>query len=178
MGILKTAGKFIAAEYTENAQLIWNLIQGWKFFLENEVVVGITEETNVGRENGMTNASLLYLHENGVPSHNIPPRPVLIPAVNQDGVREQIETLMLDAAQAALADGDRKTAEANFEKAGMLGRDACKNYIADGGNLAPNAPSTIRKKMAKGKNGRGKPVPLIDTASMFNSITYAVRKKR
>ena len=177
MGILNSVGKFISAEYKESSKTIWNLIQGWKFFLENEVVVGITEETNQGRENGMTNASLLYLHEQGVPSHNIPPRPVLRPAIAQQEVREKIEVLMLDAAHAALAEGNREKAADCFEKAGMLGRDACKNYITDGGNLAPNAPSTYARKMAKGKNGKGKPVPLVDTASMLNSITYAVRKK-
>ena len=178
MGIPKSIGQFINGEYKENANVIWNLIQGWKFFLENEVVVGITEETNVEREGGINNASLLYLHENGVPSHNIPPRPVLIPAINQEGPAEQIKELMLDAADAALVRGDRDTAEKDLEKAGMVGRDACKNYITDGGHLAPNAPSTIRRKMAKGKNGKGGAIPLVDTASMLNSITYAVRKKR
>jgi len=52
----------------------------------------------------------------------------------------------------------------------MIGRDACKNYIKAGNNLAPNAPSTIAQK--------GSSKPLIDTGSMLNSITYAVRKKR
>ena len=177
MNIPGNVGQWLTGEYKESAEVIWGLIQGWKFFLENEVVVGITEETNTGREGGINNASLLYLHENGVPSHNIPPRPVLIPAINQEKPAEQITTLMLDAADAALARGDMETAEENFEKAGMVGRDACKNYITDGENLAPNAPSTIRRKMAKGKNGKCGPVPLVDTGSMLNSITYAVRKK-
>lgn len=158
----------MSGQYKESAETIWNLILGWKFFLEHEVVVGITEETNAGRENGFNNAGLLYMHENGVPSHNIPPRPVLQPAIAQPKVKEQIETLMMDAARSALVDGDVENAKACCEKAGMIGRDACKNYIL-GGNLAPNSPRTIAIK--------GSSTPLVDTGSLLQSITYAVRKK-
>lgn len=168
MGVLSSIGKFINVEYKENAQMIWNLIQGWKFFLQHEVVVGIPEEFNVGEKNGMTSASLLYLHEQGVPSHKIPPRPVLHPALAQEDVAEQIKTLMMEAAEAALVKGDVKTAEGNFEKAGMIGAGACKDYILSGA-LAPNAPSTIAKK--------GSSQPLVDTGAMLGSINYAVRRK-
>ena len=169
MGILKAAGQFISGQYKESAESIWNLTQGWKFFLENEVVVGIPEDSNVSREGGMTNSALLYLHEQGVPSHNIPPRPVLMPALEQANVKDQIGAIMKDAAHAALIEGDQEKAKQCFEKAGMLGRDACRDYIADGGNLAPNAPSTIAIK--------GSSKPLIDTGSLLGSINYAVRKK-
>ena len=169
MGIFKAAGSFITGEYKETAEEVWNLILGWKFFLENEVVVGIPEETN-RVEGAFTSAGLLYLHEQGVPSHNIPPRPVLQPALNKEGVKEQIETMMRDAAVAAFVNGDAETAKNCFEKAGMLGRDACKDYITDGGNLAPNAPSTIARKHSS--------KPLIDTAAMLGAINYAVRKKK
>ncbi len=158
----------LKGELKENGQTIWNLIQGWLFFLQYEVVVGITEESNSGR-GSINNAELLYLHECGVPSHNIPARPVLKPAIGAENTKNKIETIMRDAALEALVYGNRQKAEQEFHKAGMIGRDACKAWIT-GGNLAPNAPSTIRKK--------GSSRPLIDTASMMNSITYAVRKKK
>ena len=160
---------FISGVYKESAKTIWNLIQGWNYFLKHEVVVGITEDANVGRENGMSNAGLLYMHEQGVPSHNIPPRPVLRPAINDPTTKMQIETLMKDAARAALVEGKHDVCAQNFERAGMIGRDACKRWISDGGHLAPNAPATIEKK--------GSSKPLVDTGSMLGSITYAVRKK-
>lgn len=169
MGIFKAAGQFIKGQYKENVETIFHLIQGWKFFMETEVVVGIPEETNTGREHGMTNSSLLYLHEQGVPSHNIPPRPVLEPAIGQDDVKEKIEILMREAIEAALVEGDVEKAKENYEKAGMIGRDACKDYILSGA-LAPNAPSTIAKK--------GSSTPLVDTGSMLGSISYAVRRKK
>jgi len=157
----------LAGIFKENGRTIYNLIQGWMFFLHTEVVVGITEESNSAR-GSINNAELLYLHECGVPSHNIPSRPVLKPAIAQDAVKEQIEKLMRDAAEEALVHGDWHKAEQCFEKAGMVGRDACKSYIA-GGVPPPNAPSTIAKK--------GSSLPLVDTGSMMGSITYAVRRK-
>ncbi len=156
-GVLKESGKTIL-----------NLIKGWNFFLKNEVVVGITMESNSGR-GSVNNAELLYLHECGVPSKNIPPRPVLKPALNQPDVKMKIEKLMRDAALEALVKGSPENAEKNFHKAGMIGRDACKKWISDGGHLAPNAPATIARK--------GSSKPLIDTGSMLGSITYAVRRK-
>lgn len=152
----------------ENAQLIKRLVDGWKFFMHTEVVVGITEDSNVAREHGLTNAGLLYLHENGVPSHNIPPRPVLRPALTADGTRQKIETLMKEAMKEALVSGNVEKARMNYEKAGMVGRDACKEWIV-GGHLAPNAPATIARKSSS--------LPLVDTGSLLNSITYAVREK-
>ena len=175
--LLKMAGSCIQKDYKQAAETVWNLILAWKYFAETEVVVGIPEEFNVGREGGLTNSALLYLHENGVPSHNIPPRPVLEPALMQDDVKEKIELLMREGAEAALVNGDLETCKQNYEKAGMIGRDACRGWITAGTNLAPNAPSTYARKKKKGDNGKGEPIPLVDTGSMLGSINYAVRKK-
>ena len=164
------AGGFFGAKFLENAKKIKELYEAFGFAMSTEVVVGITDETNSSRENGITNAELLYLHENGVPSHNIPPRPVLKPAIAQDGVRENIQSLMKQGLKEAFLHANKAGAEQYYHKAGMIGRDAAKKYITAGTNLAPNAESTIRRK--------GSSVPLIDKASMLNSITYAVRKKR
>ena len=152
-----------------NAKLIGNLIKGFNYATRTEVVVGITEESNAQREDGVTNSQLLYLHENGVPSQNIPPRPVLKPAIAQEEVRDKISKMMKDALMAAFISGNVERAEQCFERAGMLGRDACKDYILSGDKLAPNSEVTIQRK--------GSSLPLVDTGSMLNSITYAVRKK-
>ena len=169
MSVFGAAKGFISGDYIESAEAIANLISGWNFFLTTEVVVGITEETNVGRGKNQTNASLLYQNEQGCPAQNIPPRPVLQPAIAQPEVKKQIEELMMKAAESALVFGNQSAAEGEFHKAGMVGRDACKKYISDGSHLAPNAPRTIAIK--------GSSTPLVDTGSMLGSITYAVRKK-
>lgn len=154
----------------ESAKKIKNLIEGFNYIANNEVVVGITEESNAAREDGITNSQLLYLHEHGIPSHNVVPRPVLVPAISQEEVREKISLMMKEGFQAALIDGSKDRAEASFEKAGMLGRDACKNYITSGDKLTQNKESTVAKK--------GSSLPLVDTGSMLGSITYAVRRKK
>ena len=159
---------FLASTFKENAQAIKNLYEGFQYFRKTEVVVGITEETNSAR-GSVNNAELLYIHENGSPVRNIPARPVLKPAIADGQTKGQIETMMREAAIAAMVLGDKSRCEQLFHKAGMIGRDACKNWIL-GGHLAPNAPSTIRRK--------GSSTPLVDTGSMLGSITYAVRDKR
>lgn len=159
----------IKSTFKENTQAIKRLIDGFNFVRSMEVVVGITDETDVTRENGITNSQLLYLHEQGVPSKNIPPRPVLKPALEKDGAKKKMRKLIRDGMKEAMIHGDLTKARQCYEKAGMVGRDATKKYITDGNNLAPNAPSTIKKK--------GSSLPLVDTSSMLNSITYAVRKK-
>lgn len=168
MNDFKVDTGIFSAEYTESKESLDKIIEGWRFFLETEVVVGIPKETNAGRSGGNTNAGLLYENEQGSPAKHIPPRPVLKPALAQEDVKEEIGDMMKDAADAALDMGDIDKAKDCFEKAGMLGRDACRNYIT-GGNLAPNAPRTIARKHSS--------QPLIDTGSMFGSISYAVRKK-
>ena len=162
-------GPMLSMVAKESAKTIKNLITGWNFFLTHEVVVGITEESNSSRGDAPSNAELLYIHDKGSPLQHIPPRPVLKPAINQPDVRDKIQKLMRDGAVEALVRGNREKCEQCFEKAGMIGRDACKKYITEGTNLAPNAPMTIARK--------GSSKPLIDTGSMLNSITYAVRKK-
>jgi len=158
----------LAMTFKENGEELLKMIEAWKYFNETEVIVGITEESNSDR-GSVNNAELLYLHECGVPSHNIPPRPVLKPAIAQPEVAESIKTMMSEGMKAALVHGDKEACGQYYERAGMLGRDACKDYIA-GGVPPPNAPSTIRRK--------GSSLPLVDTGSMMNSITYAVRKKK
>ena len=90
----------------ESADIIKNLIQGWNYFLNNEVVVGITMESNSARGDAPSNAELLYIHDQGSPVRGIPPRPVLKPAVSQPEVREKIQTMMRDAAVEALVNGN------------------------------------------------------------------------
>ena len=99
----------------------------------------------------------------------IPPRPVLEPALAQEGVKGDIEEYMARGAYYALVEGDVEKATECYEKAGMLGRDAVKDYIM-AAKVAPNAPSTIARK--------GSSIPLVQYGVMVGSINYAVRKKK
>lgn len=138
---------------------IENLIEGIQYIRSHEVVIGAEGE----------HADLLYLHEAGVPSRNIPPRPVLQPALGQKEVKRKMSSHMRSALFQAVLKGDIGSAEDELEKMGLVGELACKKYITDGTNLAPNSPYTIAKK--------GSSIPLIDTGALLNSITYFIREK-
>lgn len=192
-----TAG--IDIVYKRNGQIIANLLSGWKWISEHEVVVGITEKTNGSRASGggdqtggntqtgaeagngafgnsksdgsggIGNADLLYLHTYGSPVNNIPARPVLEPAISQTEVATQIAEHLKSGMKKAIVGGDAKGAEAEYSRAGMIAQSECRKYIIDSSHFVPNAPMTIERK--------GSSKPLIDTGSMMNAITYEVREK-
>lgn len=175
---------FVKATVKAGTDAVKNLISGWEYMRKNEVVVGITEESSVASSDGISTAALLYIHENGSPVNNIPPRPVLKPALAQEEVHSEIVDLMKQATRKALV-GDKNGAENCWKKAGMFAQTACKNYIVSG-SFAPNAPITIHggwmRNKVSGKffhvKGKGSSKPLIDTGAMMNSITYEIRKKK
>ena len=138
---------------------VQNMVKGVAYLATHEVVVGAEGE----------HSDLLYLHEKGVPSRNIPPRPVLEPAMAQREVRKQMRSQMTKAMADAVVHGDLNATKSDLERAGEIGRDACKKYITDGTHLAPNAPATIARK--------GSDIPLIETGKLLQSITYEVRRK-
>lgn len=132
-----------------------------------DVLVGIPQEEAGREQNDITNAELLYIHTNGSPANNIPPRPVVEPAI-QDS-KEEISTLLKEAILKAL-EGDTGGAMAGMERAGTQGENAVKGWFTNPKNgWAENAESTKKKK--------GSSKPLIDTGQLRKSITHAVKKK-
>ena len=91
-------------------------------------------------------AHTAYLKTHGSPAMAIPARPFLEPAIDEkkkpigDKIKKSIELAL---------DGQTEEAERQLELAGQMGASAAKEYINDGTNLLPNAPSTIRKKRKK-----------------------------
>ncbi len=132
-----------------------------------DVLVGIPQEEAGREQNDITNAELLYIHTNGSPANNIPPRPVVEPAI-QDS-KEEIGTLLKEAILKAL-EGDTGGAMAGMERAGTQGENAVKGWFTNPKNgWAENAESTKKKK--------GSSKPLIDTGQLRKSITHVVKKK-
>lgn len=106
----------------------------------------------------------LYVHENGSPLWDIPPRPVLEPAM--DSNKELISEEMKQAAISAL-DGNNLTAELN--KVGMLGQNLAQDWFANPENNWPaNSPDTIKRK--------GSDNPLIDKGQLRKSIVYTIKE--
>lgn len=164
-----------------------------------EVMVGIPAEATDRPEDaedpsGMTNAALLYIHENGMPEQNIPARPSLGPAIaeNTDTIAEELGGI----AKRVLW-GNPKAVEAGYHILGAKMASAVKNNINDG--IEPGlATATLRKRARKGRKGAAAELerrklpgahrddaeglalakPLVDSAEMRNAITYAIRQKQ
>jgi hypothetical protein len=132
------------------------------------VYVGIPADRNLRSDSEVTNSQLLYIQSKGSPLQNIPPRPVIEPAIESPDNRSLIADEMKQAAQSAL-EGDAEGMHQHLENAGQLGENAAKAFFTDPLNQwAPDAPSTIEEK--------GSSQPLVDTGSMRSSITHVVQE--
>lgn len=133
--------------------------------LENaKVYVGIPEKATSRKGEKITNAGLMYIQTHGSEVMNIPPRPVIEPAIEAEDNKERI-VRTLDAAMNAELNGNHEMAVENLRKAGTQGANAAKRWFTDPrNNWPPNAPSTIAAK--------GSSKPLIDTGELRRSITH------
>lgn len=79
-----------------------------QFLKDTPVYVGVPENKTVRRkEDGekvaITNAELMFIHTNGSPRNNIPARPVIEPAIEDD--KERISKMFKDAGQTMINQG-------------------------------------------------------------------------
>jgi hypothetical protein len=130
---------------------------------QSEVLVGIPAEKTQRAGEPINNAALMFVHTHGSPLRNIPPRPVLEPAIEKNS--ELITPHLAESAKAVM-DGRPDAAERELQRAGTIASNAVKRYFTEG-NLAPNAPSTIARK--------GSDRPLIDTGALRRAVTFVVR---
>lgn len=165
MALLPSNGDVIIKE---NAGIIRNVIQGFAWIREHEVLVGVPQEKAGRKTEGPDNAQLLYIHTQGSPARNIPARPTIEPAIQKHENANRIQELLLDGMRTAFT-GNLNGAEAAWSKAGMVGARAAQERFGSD-ELAPNAPYTIAKK--------GSSKPLIDTGALRAAVTYVIRKKK
>lgn len=118
---------------------------------------------NIDANMPYSEAHELYVHENGSPLWNIPPRPILEPAM--DNGKEQIAKLMKDVANDALEGNNIKP---GLEKIGMQGQNIARDWFTNpANNWAANSEETAKKK--------GSDRPLIDSGELRKSITYVIK---
>ncbi len=114
-------------------------------------------------------ALALYIHSYGSPLWQIPPRPIIEPAIEDKQNRRVIEKELELAAKAAL-DGKKEEVRKHLQRAGMIAQNVVRGWFTNPRNhWAPNAPSTIKRK--------GSSQPNIDTGDLRKSITYVVETK-
>ena len=127
------------------------------------------QSMNVNIAGGMSYSAAhsLYLKTHGSALLNIPPRPVLEPAIQAN--KEAIGVQLASASRAAI-DGRPGQCVTALNKAGMIAESAAKGWFEKPENhWKPNSPKTIKRK--------GSDSPLIDTGEMRKSITYVVEDK-
>jgi hypothetical protein len=105
----------------------------------------------------------LYVHENGSPLWQSPPRPVLEPSL--DNKKEQLGELMKNPLNVALEGGNVMP---SLEQIGMQGQNIARAWFTNpDNNWEPNTERTIKIK--------GSDRPLIDTGELRKAITYVVK---
>lgn len=153
-----------------------DLVKSIKFLNENYVLVGVPDESTDRKEKDVTNAELLFIHTNGSPINNIPPRPVIEPALYND--KDRLNTMLAKVFD-YISKGDKASAIAQLKRVGMRAQNVCRAWFVDPDNgWPPNSPATreakIRKFRKYNKDGTYEPRPLIDTGELRKSITYVL----
>ena len=146
-------------EKINNAELLYILSHGVR-------KKSMRDEMQKNIDSGMkySAAHSLYIQSHGSPLWQIPPRPVLEPAIkaNKNPIAKHLK-------EAALAKNPQ-AAENEMHKAGMIAENAAKAWFENPANKwPPNSPKTIRKK--------GSDMPMIDTGEMRKSITHVIREE-
>lgn len=168
-----------------------------KALTRKEVLVGVPDETADRTDDEgsqITNAGIGYVMEFGAPEKNIPPRPFLVPGI-QDGY-EKITRAFSVGARKALS-GDLSKIEQAQIRAGDAAVSAVQQKITDG-PFVPLAESTIKNRARRHKSRKGEreyldklaqgmtpaelaPLnlvkPLIDTGQLRRSITFVIRER-
>lgn len=129
------------------------------------VYVGIPQKYSSRPKERITNAELAFIHTNGSPVNNIPPRPFLQPAI--EAHQAEISQRLLDAF-AYIMGGKKEEGVRRLNVLGIYAVEVVKDMFKKGhNNWPPLKPETIKRK--------GSDLPLVDTGEMRNSITYVIK---
>ena len=161
------------------------------------VMVGVPEEDaqRTDEEEGddqATNALIGYVLENGCPEINIPPRPFLVPGV--ENCQETVTARLKKAGVSALS-GNSGDVTTQLNACGLIAVSSVKDKM-DTGPFEPLADATLEARVRRNNGSQvgaaeelasrraGNPPgtdlaqPLIDTGNLQNSITYVIRDNR
>lgn len=153
---------------------------------KKQVLVGVPEE-NDPREtgDGIGNASLAYIHDNGSPLANIPARPFMKPGIAK--AQDRINDQLFAAAKAQMNDQPEEV-DIRLNRAGLIAQSSIKGVINQGEGFEPLKRATklarLRRRKAASKWDKNKReevmdsmTPLRDTGALLNSIMYVVEEK-
>lgn len=144
-------------------------------FRNDKVLVGIpagdTRKPEPGEKNdGISNAALLFINNFGSPANNIPPRPVM-----EIGIKAAQADIAAEFASAIAKSWKKGMPAINlyYERIGMIASNSIKKVINEQIGIAGPAESTLKSRKSKGFSGKKS---LVMTGQMRNAITYVVDK--
>ena len=142
-----------------------------------EIVIGF-DDTDHGPEDDLTNSELALIMERGVRGSEgegqwkIPPRPFLFRSGTI--LLEDIDNPSKLVVSNTLK-GNAGLVNSNLEKIGKLGVEAVQESI-DRQGFRKLSPTTIRIKRAK--NSRYATKQLLDSGSLYESVTYDINRRK
>lgn len=146
------------------------VMKGVKDIADQRVLVGIPADKTDRRssDDGITNAAIGYIAENGAPEANIPARPWLVPTVKAE--QTNIVTMLAKSGRDALAGKD--TAK-TLNALGLHVKQEAQKRVNEG-IPPPPAESTLAARARKGIRSAK---ALVVTGQFRNAINYVIRKK-
>ena len=137
-----------------------------------EIEIGVISADTNRKEKvrvGVTNAELMFIHENASPLQHIPARPVLQMTIDYTNKNLLDKAINKSLAAYMESNFNIEAFELELKKLCMRMESYARKIIySNDGRLAPNAPSTIAKK--------GDNHPLFDTGQLARSITCRLVK--
>lgn len=126
----------------------------------------ISSNSSRKNEEGITNAELMFIHENGSPLQHIPARPILDITINYTD-KQLLEKIIDNSIIAFSKNFDKNDFKKELDKNAIRIENIARKIIySNEGILAANSPS-----VAKAKGGNH---PLFDTGQLARSITCRV----
>ena len=164
----------LSLKMTEDTERLEKREKCLEFLRKHKVDVGLTSSAS-GRS-----FFILGIHTRGSPIMHIPLRPVVDPALHQEGLQQEMGEFLLESCEAAF-DGDLSGTVAGMEGCGQRGADGIREFI-DAGIPPPNSPVTlsggwIYNRVAKKGvliSGKGGSTPMKDTAALYGDFDFEV----
>lgn len=120
-------------------------------------------QVNINKGKKYSVALQMYIHEHGSFAYQVPPRPIIEPAIENS--KEDIGELLGEAAKQAAEGNDTQKALGNVGQEAQ--QDVQDWFVNPKNGWAANSPQTVKQK--KSDN------PLIDTGALRKSITFVIR---
>lgn len=154
------------ADISKSKELIDSLIE-YQFLVgvvqsQDSIREGVSINIFTKKQEGINNAELLYIHENGSPMRNLPSRPVL--AYTIEWAHSQLDRIIDECIDGIFSGWTRSQLELHLRRFAIRIQNYAQNMIMSRDpRLAPNQPATIA--------GKGSDLPLFDTGELARSIT-------